>query len=89
METLRILAVNPYMLVLLLPRKYNFEGCFGSKPDILSLWTGDDVLGLCSKGGDSTDEITSTAQFNTDFNKVVTDMTANGAKGVIANILTL
>jgi hypothetical protein len=36
---------------------------------------------LCSKGGDSTDEITSTAQFNTDFNKVVTDMTANGAKG--------
>jgi hypothetical protein len=27
-------------------------------------------VGLCSKGGDS-DEITSTAQFNTDFNKVV------------------
>jgi hypothetical protein len=34
METLRILAVH-IMLVLLLPRKYNFEGCFGSKPDIL------------------------------------------------------
>jgi hypothetical protein len=68
------------MLVLLLPRKYNFEGCFGSKPTFFSLWTGDDVLGYAVKE-DSTDEITSTAQFNTDFNKVVTDMTANGAKG--------
>jgi hypothetical protein len=76
------------MLVLLLPRKYNFEGCFGSKPDILSLWTGDDVLGYAVKE-EIQQMITSTAQFNTDFNKVVTDMTANGAKGVIANILTL
>jgi hypothetical protein len=81
------LAVNPYYARFATsPGSTILKDALDQSPTFFSLWTGDDVLGYAVKGGDSTDEITSTAQFNTDFNKVVTDMTANGAKGVIANI---
>jgi len=56
------------------------------KPTFFSLWTGEDVLGYAVKGGDSASVITPTAKFSTSYNKIVTDMTANVAKGVIANI---
>jgi hypothetical protein len=81
------LTVNPYYARFSTsPGSTILKDALDQSPTFFSLWTGDDVLGYAVKGGDATDEITSTAQFNTDYNKVVTDMTANGAKGVIANI---
>jgi hypothetical protein len=63
-----------------------FKDAMDQSPTFFSLWTGDDVLGYAVKGGDSTDVITPTAKFSTSYNKIVTDMTAKGAKGVVANI---
>jgi len=56
-------------------------------PTFFSLWIGgNDVLGYAISGGDGTDPITPTATFDFSYTKIVTDMTANGAKGVVANL---
>jgi hypothetical protein len=63
-------------------------------PTFFSLWIGgNDVLGYATNGGiptsqDATlgDDITPTATFDFAYNKLVTDLTANGAKGVVANL---
>ncbi len=56
-------------------------------PTFFSLWIGgNDVLGYATTGGDGTDPITPTATFDFAYNKIVTDMTAKGAKGVVANL---
>ncbi len=47
---------------------------------------GNDVLGYAITGGDGTDPITPTATFDFAFNTIVNALTANGAKGVVANI---
>jgi hypothetical protein len=56
-------------------------------PTFFSLWIGgNDVLGYATTGGDGTDPITPTATFDFAYNKIVTEMTAKGAKGVVANL---
>ncbi|MDI6048211.1 G-D-S-L family lipolytic protein [Flavobacterium sp. XS2P24] len=56
-------------------------------PTFFSLWIGgNDVLGYATSGGDGTDPITPTATFDFAYNKIVTEMTAKGAKGVVANL---
>ncbi len=47
---------------------------------------GNDVLGYATTGGDGTNPITPTATFDFAFNTIVNALTANGAKGVVANI---
>lgn len=81
------LTSNPYYARFsVTPGSTILKDAMDQSPSFFSLWTGEDVLGYAVKGGDSTDVITPTAQFETSYNKIVTDMMANGAKGVIANI---
>lgn len=57
------------------------------KPTFFSLWIGNnDVLGYATSGGDGSDPITSEALFTQAYNALVTNLTASGAKGVVANI---
>jgi hypothetical protein len=80
-------TANPYFARFsVTPGSTILKDALDQSPTFFSLWTGDDVLGYAVKGGDETDVITPTAKFDTSYNKVVADMTANGAKGVIANI---
>ncbi|MFC6266945.1 SGNH/GDSL hydrolase family protein [Frigoriflavimonas asaccharolytica] len=56
-------------------------------PTFFSLWIGNnDVLGYATTGGDGTDALTPTATFSSVYNTIVNGLTANGAKGVLANI---
>ena len=57
------------------------------KPTFFSLWIGNnDVLGYATAGGDGTNPITSEALFTQAYTALVTNLTAGGAKGVVANI---
>jgi len=64
------------------------------QPTFFSLWIGgNDVLGYATNGGVPTsqdpvlgDDITPTATFDFAYNTLVTKLTANGAKGVVANL---
>jgi hypothetical protein len=52
-----------------------------------SLWIGNnDVLGYATTGGDGSDPITSQGLFDQAYGAIVAGLTANGAKGVVANI---
>lgn len=56
-------------------------------PTFFSLFIGNnDVLGYATTGGDGTDPLTPTATFTTAYTTIVNGLTANGAKGVVANI---
>jgi len=63
-------------------------------PTFFSLWIGgNDVLGYATGGGVPTsqdpvsgDDITPTATFDFVYDKLITSLTANGAKGVVANL---
>lgn len=56
-------------------------------PTFFSLWIGNnDVLGYATTGGDGTDPITPLATFTGAYDASVNALTANGAKGVVANI---
>ncbi|CAM4030559.1 SGNH/GDSL hydrolase family protein [Flavobacterium antarcticum] len=56
-------------------------------PTFFSLWIGNnDVLGYALSGGDGTNPITPEALFTQAYNGLVTTLTSNGAKGIVANI---
>ncbi|SDB63792.1 GDSL-like Lipase/Acylhydrolase [Flavobacteriaceae bacterium MAR_2010_188] len=56
-------------------------------PTFFSLWIGNqDILGYATTGGDGTDPITDAGTFQFAYTTVVTLLTSNGAKGVVANI---
>ena len=56
-------------------------------PTFFSLWIGNnDVLGYATTGGDGTNPITSTALFTQAYTALINGLTANGAKGVVANL---
>ena len=56
-------------------------------PTFFSLWIGNnDVLGYATTGGDGTNPITPEALFTQAYNGLITTLTSNGAKGVVANI---
>jgi lysophospholipase L1-like esterase len=64
------------------------------RPTFFSLWIGgNDVLGYATNGGVPTaqdpvsgDDITPVATFDFVYNTLITNLTANGAKGVVANL---
>jgi lysophospholipase L1-like esterase len=57
------------------------------EPTFFSLFIGgNDVLGFATTGGDGTDPITPTATFDFAYNTLVDNLTAKGAKGVVANL---
>lgn len=47
---------------------------------------GNDVLGYATSGGDGTNAITPTGQFNDALTTLIDGLTANGAKGVLTNV---
>jgi len=64
------------------------EDAVATNPTFFSLWIGNnDVLGYATSGGDaSSSTITDTPTFNFAMSTLVETLTANGAKGIIANI---
>jgi lysophospholipase L1-like esterase len=60
---------------------------FAKNPTFFSLWIGgNDALGYATTGGDGSDAITTTAAFEVAYTTLLTTMTSNGAKGVVANL---
>ncbi len=56
-------------------------------PTFFSLWIGNnDVLGYATSGGDGSDPITPTGTFQAAYTTLIQGLTANGAKGIVANI---
>jgi len=57
-------------------------------PTFFSLWIGgNDELGYATNGGDATlDQLTPTANFTAAYNALATQLSANGRKGVVANL---
>jgi lysophospholipase L1-like esterase len=63
------------------------DDALAQNPTFFSLWIGNnDVLGYATTGGDGTDPITSTTDFDNAYNSLVNSLTQGGRKGVIANI---
>jgi lysophospholipase L1-like esterase len=62
------------------------QAALTANPTFFSLWIGNnDVLGYALAGG-SSDAITPPTQFNQAYNATVSQLVANGAKGIVANI---
>jgi hypothetical protein len=87
-------SANPYFgRLATAPTQTVLEYATAQTPTFFSLWIGNnDVLGYALKGGDPTlDQITPSAGavgvgFDSSYTKIVNDLTAGGAKGVVANI---
>jgi lysophospholipase L1-like esterase len=63
------------------------DDALAQNPTFFSLWIGNnDVLGYATTGGDGTDPITSSTDFDNAYNSLVNSLTQGGRKGVIANI---
>ncbi|MCB4807497.1 G-D-S-L family lipolytic protein [Tamlana sp. 62-3] len=82
-------AANPYFIRMTgsTPNASVLELAMAQNPTFFTLWAGNnDVLGYATTGGDGTDPITDETTFNFAINTLVTSLTSNGAKGVMANI---
>ena len=63
------------------------ELAMAQSPTFFSLWIGNnDVLGYATSGGDGSSPITNQTTFDLAINTLVSTLTSNGAKGVMANI---
>jgi lysophospholipase L1-like esterase len=64
------------------------EDALSQNPTFFSLWIGgNDELGYATAGGDaSVNPLTPTATFDAVYNSIITQLTAGGRKGVIANL---
>jgi len=83
-------AANPYAVRMTgdTPNKSILELAVDQDPTFFTLSEigGNDVLGYATTGGDGTNPITDIGTFDFALNKLVDDLTANGAKGAIGNI---
>ena len=80
---------NPYFVRMTgsTPNTSILELAMAQSPTFFTLWAGNnDVLGYATSGGDGTNPITDQATFDGAINALVTSLTSNGAKGVMANI---
>ncbi len=63
------------------------QDAMAQSPTFFSLWIGNnDVLGYATSGGDGSNPLTSEEMFTQAYTALVTTLTSNGAKGVVANI---
>ena len=63
------------------------DDALAQNPTFFSLWIGNnDVLGYATTGGDGTDPITATTDFDNAYTSLVNSLTQGERKGVIANI---
>ncbi|WP_128331701.1 SGNH/GDSL hydrolase family protein [Apibacter sp. HY039] len=63
------------------------EDAVSQNPTFFSLWIGNnDVLGYATSGGDGSNSITATSQFQSAYLQLVQGLVAKGAKGVVANL---
>ena len=63
------------------------DDAVAQNPTFFSLWIGgNDVLGYATSGGTNDADITPTAVFNSAYNGLITKLTVNGRKGVVANL---
>lgn len=82
-------AANPYFIRMTgsTPDASVLELSMAQAPTFFSLWIGNnDVLGYATTGGDGTDPITDQQTFDFAISTLVSTLTSNGAKGVMANI---
>lgn len=83
-------AANPYAVRITgsTPNASVLELAVAQNPTFFTLSEigGNDVLGYATSGGDGSNPITPTATFNFALNTLVSGLTANGAKGAIANL---
>jgi len=80
---------NPYFIRMASePNATILADAVAQSPTFFSLWIGNnDILGYATSGGDITlDQITDQATFDATINALVSTLTANNAKGVMANI---
>jgi hypothetical protein len=81
-------AANPYFVRMASsPTTSVLADAMAQNPTFFSLWIGNnDVLGYALSGGDGTNPITDEATFTVAINTLITTLTSNEAKGVVANI---
>lgn len=82
-------TANPYFVRMAsAPAKSMLEDALAQTPTFFSLWIGgNDELGYATAGGDaSVDPLTPQATFDFAYNTLITQLTAGGRKGVIANL---
>ena len=80
---------NPYFARMAsTPAATVLEDAIAQNPTFFTLSEigGNDVLGYATSGGDGSNPITPTATFDFAFTTIVDALTANGAKGVVANL---
>ncbi|WP_372937953.1 G-D-S-L family lipolytic protein [Seonamhaeicola sp.] len=82
-------AANPYFIRMTgsTPNASILELAMSQNPTFFTLWAGNnDVLGYATTGGDGSDPITDKTTFDFAIGSLVTTLTSNGAKGIMANI---
>lgn len=81
-------TANPYFVRFSSSNNATVLGdAMAQKPTFFSLWIGNnDVLGYATSGGDGSNPITPVATFNQVYGVLVSTLTSQGAKGVLANI---
>ena len=79
---------NPYFVRMASsPNTTVLADAMAMNPTFFSLWIGNnDILSYAFAGGDNSNAITDDATFNGSINAIVTTLTSQGAKGVVANI---
>ncbi|PNQ74947.1 G-D-S-L family lipolytic protein [Hanstruepera neustonica] len=80
---------NPYFVRMTgsTPNASVLELSMAQQPTFFSLWIGNnDVLGYALSGGDGTSPITDQPTFDFAISTLITTLTSQGAKGVVANI---
>lgn len=78
---------NPYYKRMAVAGETVVQAAVRTNPTFFMFWIGNnDVLGYATGGGDGQGTITTQATFSTEYRKSLDALTANGAKGVVANI---
>ena len=79
---------NPYFVRMAsTPNTSVLADAMAQAPTFFSLWIGiNDALGYATTGGDGRNPLTELETFDFAYNTLVSSLTSNGAKGIVANI---
>lgn len=87
MNSTTLALTNPYYGRMAVPGETVVQAAVRANPTFFMLWIGNnDVLGYATRGGDGQGVITPQASFDAAYRQTLDALTANEAKGVIANI---